>query len=162
MTGSEFAHQCAYIWLTHSNKRLKVFVHRLSTYQWFHTTFCWKKYIIHESDVIWAPRRLKLPVTRLFVQSLFRLRWNKNKTTHYWPFWGESAGDRWIPGFQCGKRFHIMTSLCWDSFVLCDYDIDVVKAYQSGSYLKRYFLSSLMTSITNLNNTLTPWLKHRY
>ena len=92
------------------------------------------KCIIHESDVTWASRRLKLPVPRLFVQKIFRLRWNKNKATHYWPFF---EGNRPVTGgfpvfpSQCGKRFHIMTSTCSDSFVLCDYDIDVVKAYQS-------------------------------
>ena len=74
LSGSEFAHHCVYIWLTRSNTRLKVFVHRLSTYQWFYITLCWQKYIIHESDVIWAPRRLKLPVTRLFVQKFIRAK----------------------------------------------------------------------------------------
>ena len=33
------------------------FLHRLSTYQWFHITFCWQKCIIHESDVTWASWR---------------------------------------------------------------------------------------------------------
>ena len=32
------------------------------------------KHIIHESDVIWAPRRLKLPVTRLFVQKFIQAK----------------------------------------------------------------------------------------
>ena len=49
------------------------------------------------------------------------------------PFRGESTSHWWIPWIppQCGKCFHIMASTCLDSFVLCDYDINVVKAYQS-------------------------------
>ena len=74
-----------------------VFLHRVSTYQWFHITFCWQKCIIHESYVTWASRRLKLPVPQLFVQKIFRLRWNKNKATYYWPFLRESTSHRWIP-----------------------------------------------------------------
>ena len=84
-TLSEFAHHSAYI---RQNAVITTifFLHRLSTYQWFQITVCWQKYIIHENDVTWASWRLKLPVARLFVQKIFRLRWNKNKATHYWPF----------------------------------------------------------------------------
>ena len=31
-------------------------------------------YIIHEGDVIWAPRHLKLPATRLFVQKFIQAK----------------------------------------------------------------------------------------
>ena len=121
---------------------------------------------------------------------IFRLRWNKNKATHYWLFLGE------FPGFpsQCRKRFYIMTSSCSDSFVLSDYDLDVLKAYQSftpGAFpsswhqmlqsawwkwkmliYRTIFLKPLMQSSmifleqsNDLNNKLklqTPWFKHRY
>ena len=105
-----------------------------SMYQWFHINFCWQKCIIHESDVTLASRRLKLPVLRLCGNKIFRTRWNKNKATHYWPFLeGNPPVTGGFPGCPslCGKHFHIMTSSCSDSCVLCDYDLDVVEAHQS-------------------------------
>ena len=76
-----------------------------SMYQWFHINFCWQKCIIHESDVTLASRRLKLPVLRLCGNKIFRTRWNKNKATHYWPFfWGESTSHWWIPWMPLTMR----------------------------------------------------------
>ena len=111
LTGSEFAHHSALIWQKHNNTCNVIFLHRVSTYQWFHITFCWQKCIIRESDVTWASRRLKLPVPRLFVQKIFRLRWNKSKATHYRPFF---EGNRPVTG-----QIHLYSV------------IYVVKAYQS-------------------------------
>ena len=43
----------------------------------------------------------------------FRPRSKKHQSPHHWPWWGESAGDRWIPlakGPVTQKMFHLMTS----------------------------------------------------
>ena len=47
------------------------------------------------------------------------------------PFWGESTSHWWIPliPLTMRKAFPYHDVYCLDSFVLCDYDIDVVKAY---------------------------------
>ena len=62
----------------------------------------------------WALRRLKSPAYRLFAQSSVQAQMKENiKAPHYWPFWGESTGDRRIAltkGQQRGKCFHLLTS----------------------------------------------------
>ena len=55
-----------------------------------------RKFITMTSQ--WEPWRPKSSAYRLFAQPFVQAHMKKNiKAQLYWPLWGESTGDRWIP-----------------------------------------------------------------
>ena len=66
----------------------------------------------------WARCRLKSPVFRLFAEPSVQVQFKENiKAPCYWPLWGDSIGDRWIPLAKdqySGKYLYLMT-LSWET-----------------------------------------------
>ena len=68
----------------------------------------------------WSRWCLESPSSWLFAQPFVQAHIKENsKAPRHWPLWGEPTGHRWIPlikGQQCGKCFHLMTSL----WIICN------------------------------------------
>ena len=105
---------------------------------------------------------LKLPASRLFIQSFIRAEIKENiKAPRHWPLCGEFTGDWWIPptkGQWRGKYFHLMTS-SWDTTNPATWLLRCLKSPATRLLFKSWFRQATMET-WKPHITCLPWSRY--